>query len=102
MEEELTMAVEWRTVQFFIGQEGVSEVELDANDSSKVRCSCSKYALSSRCKHTKFVKDRISKASGEYEVSIPEDVPDEETFEAITSHETWRAYVLRYGEIEVV
>jgi hypothetical protein len=100
--EEVSMATQWRTVQFFIGDEGVSEVELDSNDSSKVRCSCQKYASMRRCKHVKFVKDRINKTSGEYSVSIPDDVPDEETENAIADYVSWRNYIIKYGEIEAI
>jgi hypothetical protein len=36
----LNMEIDWRTVQLFLDDSGVSEVEIDAEDATNVRCSC--------------------------------------------------------------
>lgn len=100
--EEVEMSVEWRTVQFFISLDGVAEVELDADDSSRVRCSCAGYSSTSRCKHVRFVKARLKDSDGSYEVTMPGDVPDDEAEDALLSAAAWRVFVMKYGEIEVL
>jgi len=36
--------VNWRTVQMFLGEEGVSEVSVDADNAFNVRCTCPSYS----------------------------------------------------------
>lgn len=100
--EEVEMATEWRVVQLFISMDGVAEVEVDAENSGRVRCNCRTYASTRRCKHTKFVKTLMDKSDGVYSVPVPEEVPDEEAFEAISNPALWRQFVIKYGDIEVL
>jgi len=94
--------IEWRTVQLFLGSEGISEVALATHDTRKARCTCTAFSNSGRCKHIKFVKERLIEGDGNYNIQIPEDVPDEEAAEAMASLEDWREFVMKYGKIETI
>jgi hypothetical protein len=93
---------EWRTVQFFIGDEGVSEVELDTDDSRLVRCSCQGFTLTKKCKHQAFVLAKVEASNGNYGVQIPSDIPDELAFDTMDDADGWRNFVIKYGKIEVL
>ena len=96
------MDFEWRTVQFFIGDEGVSEVELDTDDSRIIRCSCKSFKASKKCKHANYVSSVVESSNGNYPVQVPEYVPDELAFEALEDAEEFRNFVIKYGKIEVL
>ena len=96
------MDIDWRTVQLFLGDEGVSEVAIAAHDSRKVRCTCSSFFSSARCKHTKFVKQRMQENGGNYAISIPEDVDDEDAYDAMGDSDTFRQFVIKHGVVEVI
>lgn len=102
MREEMMSDIDWRTVQLFIGEEGVSEVSLDVENSRRVRCTCSMFSTMARCKHVKYVKKKVADNNGNYSVYIPEDVEDEEAIEALSNAESFRQFVLDYGKIEVL
>ena len=97
------MDIDWRTVQLFLGEDGVSEVSIAAHDSRKVRCTCNSFFGSARCKHTKFVKQRMQENNGNYSISIPEEIDDEDAYEAMENGaESFREFVLKYGVVEVI
>ena len=96
------MDIDWRTVQVFLSEDGISEVQIDVDNSRKVRCNCEAFMRSARCKHAQFVKARMEENDGHYAIRIPEDVPDEEAFEAMGSSEDFRNFLLKYGKIEVL
>jgi hypothetical protein len=102
MKKEVGMNISWRTVQMFISDEGVAEVEVDAELNDKIRCSCKAYSVSSKCRHSKFVKNRMNEGDGHYIVQVPEDVDDNEAITAMKDPSKWRAFVIQHGEIEVL
>jgi hypothetical protein len=102
MKKEVEMNISWRTVQMFISDEGVAEVEIDADLKDKIRCSCKAYSVSSKCRHIKFVKNRMEEGEGHYVVQVPEDVDDDEAIDAMKDPSKWRAFVIKHGEVEVL
>ena len=96
------MEIDWRTVQMFLEENGVFEVELDSEDKKKIRCSCPAFRNSARCKHTKFVRKSMDANDGHYSVQIDVNVADEDAAEAMTSRKTFRDFILKYAKVEVI
>ena len=97
--KDVKMDIEWRTVQMFIGTDGVSEVEIDTDNSKKVRCTCTSFQSTARCKHVKYVKQYMIENNGHYSIHIPEDVPDEEAILAMADPALFREFVLKYNKV---
>jgi len=100
--KEVTMDIEWRTAQFFLEEEGVCEVEVDDDNHTKFRCSCTGFQKSARCKHVKFVRDAMEANGGALQVQIPESMSDEEAILAMMNRESFRDFVMKYGKVEVI
>jgi hypothetical protein len=100
--EEATMDISWRTVQVFLDEDGVCEVDVDSENNTKVRCSCMAFSRLARCKHAKFVKDKMSNNNGHYAIQIPVNVDDALAAEAIKTSEGFREFVIKYGKVEVI
>lgn len=96
------MDIDWRTVQLFLGEEGVSEVSIASHNPKKVRCTCASFFNAARCKHTKYVKQRMQENGGSYSISIPEEIDDNEAYDAMIDSDTFREFVIRYGAVEVI
>lgn len=96
------MDIEWRTVQLFLDNDGVAEVEIDAENNKKVRCSCKGFMASGRCKHAKFVRHRMGTNNGLYSIEIPEEVPDEVALAAMGDASQFRDFILKYARVEVI
>lgn len=98
------MSTDWRTVQLFLDETnvGVFEVQIDSDDSRKVRCDCPAFGNSSRCKHVKFVKNTMAENDGNYAIQIPEEISDEEALEAMSDPEAFRDFIIKYGTVEVI
>lgn len=96
------MDIEWRTVQLFLDDDGVAEVELDADNSAKMRCTCKAFSVSARCKHTKYVRKHLEANSGHYSILIPEDIDDEIALSAMEDPSAFRDFIIRYGKVEVI
>ena len=98
------MDIEWRTIQFFVDNEtlSVSEVSVDAMNSKKVKCDCHKFMKMARCKHVKFVRERMQTNGGVFNLVIPSHVDDEEAIDALQDTELFRELILKYGRIEVL
>jgi hypothetical protein len=94
--------ISWRTVQLFLGEEGVSEVCIDAMDALNVKCTCPSFSKFRKCKHASFVLNKIDKNDGHYGVQIPENIDDDIAFEALEDEEAFRAFIIKYGKIEVL
>ena len=94
--------ISWRTVQLFLGDEGVSEVLIDAANAFNAKCTCPSFSKFKKCKHTSFVLEKIEDNHGHYGVQIPDTVDDEEAFEALNDPESFRDFVIKYGKIEVL
>lgn len=96
------MDIEWRTVQMFLSEDGVAEVQIDAENSSKVRCSCPAFQKSAKCKHQRRVKQLISEGDGHYTVLIPEEIPEDIALIAMSTPETMRDFIINYARVEVL
>jgi hypothetical protein len=98
------MEIEWRTVQFFLDEEEfiIAEVAVDAMNSRKTRCSCLKFKKTARCKHAKFVQEKISDSGGVFNLRIPAGVDDEAAMDALNDTDLFRELVLKYGKIEIL
>ena len=101
--KETDMDIDWRTVQFFIDEEGeVAEVQIDNYNHKKIRCTCGLFSKAARCKHTKFVKGRMEDNDGHYAIMVPVDVDEEIAIEAMSSSESFRKFILMYGKVELI
>lgn len=101
MKDEL-MEIEWRTLQFFIGEEGVSEVSADVMHPTKVKCSCDKFTKSAKCKHATFIKTRMESSGGNFVLRVPENVTEEEEDAALADTDSFRNFVIKYGTPEIL
>ena len=90
------MANGWRTIQFFLDDQGVYEVEADPDNNKNVRCSCSIYQRANKCKHTKYVRNITSENNGLYTVRIEADMDESELAAAMSSPEAFRQIILRH------
>ena len=99
---EVSMEIDWRMVQVFLGEEGVSEVEIDSENHKKVRCTCAAFKTSARCKHSKYVRNLMDQNDGHYSIQIPVHVPDDIAMEAMSSSASFREFILKYGKVEVI
>lgn len=93
----------WRTAQFFISNQaaGVFEVEVNQTDSS-VRCNCPVWKSRQACKHTKYVMGKVRSNKGHYAVYVPENVPEHEIANAVEDPTKFRAFIIKYGKVEVL
>jgi len=98
----LDMEIDWRTVQMFLGDDGISEVEIDAENSAKMRCSCKSFFKAARCKHTKYVKNQMEDNNGHYAIQVPVDISDEEALDAMSSADTFREFIIKHGKVQVL
>lgn len=96
------MDIEWRTLQLFLGDEGISEVSVDASDIRKVRCNCKMFLKIARCKHANFVRTKLDTNKGAYDFKVPEDVDEDELSFASQDVEGFRNFIIKYGKIEVL
>lgn len=98
------MDIDWRTVQMFLDETtfGVFEVQIDSENSRKVRCDCPTFKSSARCKHAKFVRNTMANNDGNYAIHIPEEISDEEAMEAMADPEAFREFIIKYGTVEVI
>ena len=93
---------DWRLLQIFLADEGVFEVEADADDYTRMRCSCPAANGPRKCKHIKLIRKRIDENDGTYRIQIPSDVTDEMVIEAAEDPELFRELMLHYSKIEVL
>lgn len=98
----MTMAgSDWRTVQIYLSEDGVYEVEVDI-ESSALRCTCSQYEVRNSCKHTRKVEAKMKSNGGNYPVQISSRATAAETRKANRSSKEFREFVIKYGKVEVV
>lgn len=97
-----TSMPDWRTIQIFLEDDGVYELEADSEDYQKMRCSCAAYNLGRRCKHIRHVRRRIAENGGTYAIQIPSSVDDKEVIEAMKDRELFRRFVINNAKIEVI
>lgn len=100
--KDVQLVSEWRTVQLFLGEEGIAEVEVDSLRPNSARCSCSRFEAKNKCDHVKRVKEVMSSNNGHYTVHIPVEIEDNEAEEAMLSAEAFRNFIIKYGKVEVL
>lgn len=98
MKEE-TMAIEWRTIQFFLDENGVIEVELQYEDPTKLRCSCGQLT---KCSHIRYVRDQFKNNNGIFDLEVPIDEDDDAMLEAFSSAKSFRDMIIKYGKVAVI
>jgi hypothetical protein len=91
---------QWRTLQMFLSEDGVHEVEADVDDYAQMRCDCSDFKRSKKCKHTRLVKRRIDINGGTYAIKISDSVPDEAVDQAMLSPEAFRQFLITHAKVE--
>ena len=96
------MDINCRTVQFFLGEEGVCEVQVDSENHSKARCTCPAFMRVGKCKHVRYVKRQMEENDGHYTVVVPERVSDEEATAAMRSPEDFREFLIKHARAEVL
>lgn len=96
------MKSSWRTVQMFVEESGVFEVEVDSESKNKVRCTCGPFKNSSRCKHSKFVKAAMDDNNGHYTIQVPVEIDDIEAMVAMESAEAFREFIIKYAKVETL
>ncbi len=100
----MSKATEWRTIQVFLDEKTFSIIEVEVeSESRELRCNCRYEATlsSPSCKHVKFVSRRMN-SNNMYKVSIPDTVDEEELKEVMKSPEKFRAFIIKYGKVEVI
>jgi hypothetical protein len=100
--KEAKMDITWRTVQLFLEDYGVAEVEVDQDNANKVRCTCPTFQKTAKCKHAKHIKQQMSQNDGHYSIYIPVNVDEHEAFQAMKSPELFREFVIKYGKVQVL
>lgn len=97
------MAEDWRTVQLFLStrQPAVYEVQIDLNNSA-ARCNCPTYKGRKACRHTKFVTARMNNNDGHYPLLIQETAASEDLTDVMSTPESFREFVVKYGRVEVL
>lgn len=100
--KDLDMEIEWRTIQFFLGEDGISEVEIDHENRKKVRCSCAGFAKRGGCAHASVVRKEMEENFGHYTISVPDTVDDDEAFDALADPDNFREFILKYGKVKVL
>lgn len=100
--EEIKMEAEWRTIQLFLEEYGVVETEMDYHNRKKIRCNCKDFTSLAKCKHVKFVRIELEKNNGAYSIKVPDDVDDEEAFDALEDPQLFRTFIIKYGKVLVI
>lgn len=100
--EETAMATEWRTIQLFLDEDGIAEVEIDYHNRKKVRCNCKDFSGLAKCKHAKFVRNEMEKNGGAYKLNVPEEADEDEVYEALDDPEAFRQVIIKYGKVLVI
>lgn len=96
------MDIQWRTVQIFLEDYGVVEVEIDQDNSQKARCTCPQFDKSARCKHTKYVKSVMAENDGHYAIQVKTEVNENDAVVAMLDATAFRDFVVKYAKVEVI
>lgn len=93
---------DWRTIQIFLSDDGVHEVEMVMTDSKKMRCTCAIYKQGKRCKHIRHIRSKMEENDGDYSVMIPDTLTEQQIEQALLHPDTFRDFLVRYSKIEVI
>jgi hypothetical protein len=78
---------------------GIFEVSTDPE--KNLTCNCPGYKVKRSCKHIDLVASRIKESNGLYPFDFYEKVTTAEIREAMKSEEDFRAFIIKYGKVEV-
>lgn len=99
---------EHKVVQFFLTGEdeepNIYEVRL-IKGSKMLVCTCPGFRGRSECKHLRYVRDKLTRyeSNNHYTLRLDEDTPEDLIKKAPSmSTEEYRAFVTKYGIIEVL
>lgn len=95
-----TSMSDWCTVQLFISDDGVCEVLGHVDDYRKLKCTCNSYSPVGKCKHVKFMRKYMDENEGTLQLTIPERATDDEIDDAMTDHDEFRRFLIKYGKVE--
>lgn len=97
------MQHDWRTLQMFIDDQGVYEVEVDSLDKSKLRCTCPAFQRrNTHCVHTAYVAENMVANNGHYQIHIPQEVDEDLAENALADSAAFREFIIRYAKVEVL
>lgn len=100
--KDVDVKSDWRTVQLFLDDNGVSEVEVDSSRPGIARCNCQKYKSRAKCGHVSFIKKIMDENGGHYTVHIPVEIEDEEAEAAMSNAKSFREFIIKYAKVEVL
>jgi hypothetical protein len=93
---------DWRTVQLFLDNDGISEVEVDSTRPNVARCNCRQFQSKRKCEHVKFIQKIMNENDGHYTVHIPVEIEDEEAEMAMKDANAFRHFIIKYAKVEVL
>ena len=96
-----SMTNDWQTTQIFLSDNGVFEVEVSAS-TYRLRCGCDGYSSRLRCKHTRFVKQRMNENGGVYPTEVSNRASKVDSLIASKDPKAFRELLIHYGKIEVL
>jgi hypothetical protein len=97
------MGIDWRTIQIFLSDDFVCEVQVDTDNHKKMRCSCPIFSRVGRCKHVRFVKNAAENNSGHYSIMVTgDDATEEAVIEASKDSKKFRDFIIKHAVIEVL
>lgn len=97
------MGIDWRTIQIFLSDDFICEVQVDSDNHKKMRCNCPVFSRVGRCKHVKFVKNAAEQNDGTYSITvIGDDATQEAVNEAVKDSKKFRDFIIKHAAIEVL
>jgi hypothetical protein len=96
------MENDWRTIQLFLTDDGVCEVEADHNSPYVLQCSCRASKKFNKCAHIKHVRAHMETNDGHYTVQITANIDPLEAAVAIEDAKAFRDFIIKYGKVEVL
>jgi hypothetical protein len=102
MKETMKEQTDWRTVQLFLDQNGVSEVEVE-QENHDIRCTCREYSKgrARTCQHTIYVQSEMIDNDGAYPVHLGSTAPDI-PWNIMDDAEAFRAFIIKYSVVKVL
>ncbi len=92
----------WRTVQLFLDDYGVSEVEVE-QENHDIRCTCKDFAKgrARSCQHTDFVQAEMLDNDGAYPVQLGASAPDI-PWNIMDDASAFRQFIIKYSIVKVL
>jgi len=93
-----------RLVQIFLSQNsspGLGVFEVSLSKDKTFSCNCPGYLGRGTCIHTRFVIARVKGNDGVYPLKISTRCTEEDAERAKESAESFREFIINFGEIEV-